>query len=381
MKIDVLLAVGYDPDTRTRKETQVLATAGHQVRILAWDRDDSRPAREFDGPVEVLRSAVRSTWGRGLGQLLYFARLALEYLRLVRHRRPDAIHAVDLPMLLIALGIRPFAGRPRVIYDAFEIYSVMVSHRMPAPVVAGIALLERWAPRLASTVITPGETRAAYFRARGIASVSVPNWSDPPVVEPDRAAARTRLDLPADRFVIAYAGALHPARDLDALLRHAARAPDDLVVIAGQGPDAQRLADAARDLGNVRFLGWLPDPADLLAATDSLYYALREDHPYAQLAAPNNLYTAIAYAVPLVYRPQGELGLLGARHEIGAAFSDDTSLDQAIDRLRVTETRARIRSELAEARGRYTWRRAADALLAVYAANGSAARRDTANGP
>ena len=381
MKIDVLLAVGYDPDARVRKETQALANAGHEVRILAWDRDGTRPLREHDGLVEIRRSTVRSTWGRGLTQTVYLARVAMDYLRLARRRRPDAIHAVDLPMLLVALLIRPFAGRPRIVYDAFEVYSLMVSHRMPRPVVTAIGLLERWAPRHATTVITPGEIRAAHFLAHGIHSVSVPNWSDPPVEEVDRLAARAALGIDSSRFVIAYAGALHPARDLDTLLRHAALAPDDVVLIAGQGPDATRLANVALDLPNVQFLGWLSDPAQLLAAADSLYYALRDDHAYAELAAPNNLYTAIANAIPIVYRAQGELGLMGARHEIGMAFTDAESLELAIDRLRPFEVRERIRRGLREIRDRYTWSRAAEALLAVYAANGSAARSETANGP
>ena len=381
MKVDVLLAVGYDPDVRVRRETQALAAAGHDVRILAWDRDGSRPRREADGPVRVERVPILSRWGRGVGQSRYLAQLAYTYLRRVRARRPDVLHAVDLPMLLIALAIAPLAGRPRVVYDAFELYAVMVSRRMPRPALAVIRWLERRLPRAADLVIAPGEIRVRYLAERGIESVAVPNWIDPPSSPPDRATARAILGLPLDRFILAYAGALHPARDIDLLLDHAERETSDLVVIAGKGEDAPRLAARAAELDNVRMLGWLPDPTALLAAVDAMYYALQPDHPYAVWAAPNNLYAAIAHGVPLVYRPQGELALVGDRHLIGSAFVHAEGLASAIDRLRDPDENARVRTSLRALRDRYSWSRAAEVLVATYPTKGSDATSATANGP
>lgn len=377
----MLLAVGYDPDVRVRRETQALASAGCAVRILAWDRDGTRPRRDVDGPVRVERLAVRSRWGRGWTQLFALPRVFVHYLAAVRRRRPDVLHAVDLPMLVAALLIAPLAGRPRIVYDAFEVYRVMVSHRLPAPILWLSGLLERRLPRRAELVITPGERRRQYFAALGIESICIPNWIDPPAVRPVRAEARLRLGIPADQFCVAYAGALNPARDLDALLRHARRRPDHLVVIAGTGDDEQRLRDAATALPNVRMAGWLADPSDLLAAADAMYYALRPEHPYAALAAPNNLYVAIAHQVPLAYREQGELAEVGAQHEIGVPFSDDIGLDAAFDRLADSEVNARVRAELAALADSYLWATAAERLVRAYPMNGTATSRAIPNGP
>lgn len=366
-RIDVLLGVGYDPDPRVQRETRSLAAAHHEVRILAWDRDGTRRRREADGSVTVERSRIRSSWGRGPVQAFYFARLAITYLLKVRRRRPDVLHAVDLPMLATALLISPFAGRPRIVYDAFEIYAVMVSRRMARPVIAILQWLEMTLPRHADIVIVPGEIRQRYLADRGISSVVVPNWMDPPMTAVDRRRARAELGLPAERFVIGYVGGLQPARDLDALLRHAARTPTDLVVIAGRGEDEARLRSEGGALPNVQFLGWLPDPAALLAALDVLFYALHPDHPYAELAAPNTLYSAIAHAVPLVYRNQGELAILAARHRIGESFSNDDELREAIDRMRDKGTSEAVRTELRDLRNRYSWKQASKRLLQAYA--------------
>jgi hypothetical protein len=378
--VDVLLAVGYDPDVRVRRITQSLARHGYDVRILAWDRDGNRPRRERDGAVAIERVRVRSGWGRGPIQAFFLASVAIRYLRRARRRRPQVLHAVDLPMLGVALLIAPFVGRPRVVYEAFEVYSIMVSHRMPGPMLWLIRFLERTLPRHAALVITPGEMRRAYFARLGIPSVSIPNWIDPPAAPTPRAEARARFAIPPDAFAVAYVGSVHGSRDIDALLRHAGRHPENLVLIAGRGDDEDRIREIAAAAPNVRPLGWLPDPEPLLAAVDAAYYSLRPDHPYAPLAAPNNLYQAIAHAVPLVYRPQGELGSLGARQRIGQPFDDDPSLDAAIERLRDPETNAAIREELRGLQALYRWELAEETLLRAYPRNGTAANSARANG-
>jgi glycosyl transferase family 4 len=379
-KVDVLLAVGYDPDVRVRRETQALAAAGYSVRILAWDRDGTREAIGEDGAVRIERVTVRSRWGRGWTQLLALPRLFAHYLAAVRRLRPDILHAVDLPMLLVAVMIAPLAGRPRIVYDAFEVYRIMMAGRLPRALLWVIGLLEQWLPRRAELVITPGETRRRYFRALGIESVSIPNWVDPPERLVERRIARARLEIPADVFCVAYAGALNPSRDLDALLRHARRRPDHLVIIAGTGPDEVRLRTEAANSPNVRLVGWLADPSDLLGASDALFYALRRNHPYAALAAPNNLYVAIASQIPLAYREQGELAEVGAQHEIGVPFDDDASLDRALDQLAEPEVSARIRTSLRAMARDYRWAAAAERLVRAYPMNGSAARSATPRG-
>ena len=65
-------------------------------------------------------------------QLLYLARAVLAYVPLIRADPPSVLHAVDLPMFIAAILIAPLAGRPRIVYDAFEIYSIMESSQVSA---------------------------------------------------------------------------------------------------------------------------------------------------------------------------------------------------------------------------------------------------------
>jgi hypothetical protein len=392
--------LGYEPDVRLRKTTQSLATAGFDVRILAWDRAGSLPKHEREGPVAIERIRVRSRRGRGLTQLLFLAIVGVAMARRLRRHRPDVVHAVDLPMLLIAVLARPFVGRPKIVYDAFEIYSLMVAHRFPRPILAALGFLERQLPRSADLVITAGASRTRWFERLGVRSLAVPNWPEAAAgvstvpagdVEGDddpdgdravaRLAARRDLGVGPDSFCLAYTGALLASRDLESLLRFAHRHHDDTVLIAGLGDRGGWLGEAAKDMPNVRLLGWLPDPSGVLSAADAIYYALHTDHPYAAYAAPNNLYVAIAHAVPLVYRAQGELADVGNEHEIGRAFTDDASLDVAVAELRDPEVAARIRAALLNLRRAYTWEAAVSPLLAAYPRSERAMNRLNANGP
>ena len=364
-RVDILFGLAY-PDSRVRRAARALADAGYSVRVHAWDRSGRGPRVDQDGPVRIEHAQVRSRSGRGAVQLLYLARAVRQHLPSIRRHRPDVIHAVDLPMLAAALAVRHAAGGPCIVYDAFEIYALMEAHKYPRSVRRAIAWAEGRLPRLADLVITPGERRSAYFARRGIASVVVGNWVDPPRAEVDREGARASLGIAPDSFAIVYAGGLERSRDIDALLRHARRHPEHEVLVAGRGEQEPTVRSAAAELPNVRFLGWLGDPSVLYASADTVYYALHTNHPYSVHPAPNNLYAAIAHGVPLVHRGQGEIGELAGRIDLGERFDDDPSLDAAFDALRSPERQSSVRSALRASRTRFTARAAAAALVAAY---------------
>lgn len=368
LRVDILLAKAYDPDPRVRRTAQALIAAGHDVRVVAWDRSGRRPIEEDDAGIPVRRIHLRSRPSRGWTQAFFLFVVAVRLLPVVRRRRPDVLHAVNLPMLAVALGLAPFLGRrPRIVYDAFEIHSLMGAHRYPDWLVSAIGVIERYLPRLADLVITPGQDRRRYFERLRVRSISIPNWIDPPASIPERDHARELLGIEPDRFVVLYAGGIIGSRDLQPLIDHARRAPRDLVLIAGRGDAEDELARAAAGTPNVRMLGWVADPAALLAAADVLYYALKPDHPYAPHAAPNNLYQAVAYAIPLVYRAQGEIGVVAAEHRIGRTFHDADSLEAALDALRDPSENAAVRAELRGLQDHYRWSRAATLLVEAYA--------------
>ena len=136
--------------------------------------------------------------------------------------------------------------------------------------------------------------------AAGRAQV-LPNPVDPPALPP-REELRARHALSGDTLV--FAGRLAPQKSLDVALRALARLPDVQLVLAGDGPERQRLHGLATELGldgRVRFLGPQPRQAifELLAAADAVVL------PSSWENFPHVLVEALAVGTPVVATDTG----------------------------------------------------------------------------
>jgi glycosyltransferase involved in cell wall biosynthesis len=97
-----------------------------------------------------------------------------------------------------------------------------------------------------------------------------------------RAAARQRLALPADAFIIAGIGRLSYQKNfslfIDVAAAVLAERPTAYFVIAGTGPEEQQLRDRAARLGidqRLRFLGYVNDMPEFYPAVDALLLTSR----------------------------------------------------------------------------------------------------------
>ncbi|ANQ86738.1 glycosyltransferase [Azoarcus olearius] len=147
-----------------------------------------------------------------------------------------------------------------------------------------------------------------------------------------RAAARERLGLPQDAYVIGNVGRLHPDKDQATLLRAFARAraalpTGALVAILGKGRLEAKLKAQAAELGiadAVRFLGQVPNARTAFSAFD--LFALSSDHePFGMV-----LLEAMAAGVPVVATDCG--GAPEVVGDAGALFplGDDAALARLI---------------------------------------------------
>jgi glycosyltransferase involved in cell wall biosynthesis len=124
----------------------------------------------------------------------------------------------------------------------------------------------------------------------------VPNAVDCERFSPgDRAAARSRLGLPQDAFIVGTVSRLVRQKSVNDLIRAATRLPEAFVVIVGEGPERETLEREARTLGErIRFLGHREDVAEFLRAFDVFVLCSRWE------GEPLVLLEAMATAVPWV---------------------------------------------------------------------------------
>lgn len=146
----------------------------------------------------------------------------------------------------------------------------------------------------------------------------VPNGVPPgpfaPVDARARRAARASLGLP-DRPTVAFVGALVPEKGADVVVEHATDFGDDVqVVVAGDGPERDRLEELAARVGphRVRFLGSRADVVPVYHAADVVAFPSRGGD-----AMPATLLEAGLCGIPVVATAIGAIPEVVADDETG----------------------------------------------------------------
>jgi glycosyltransferase involved in cell wall biosynthesis len=230
---------------------------------------------------------------------------------------------------------------------------VIVAHeRSPGPDKTRIHfLVDRWLSRVSDAILAVSpDTAERNARLSGIPRerfTVLPNAVDLAEFAPgDRAAARAALGLPAGDFVVGFAGRLHPVKRLDVLVRAAAAAAGEVanlrLVLAGSGPERERLAALAAELGiaaRTSFLGERADMPAVYPAFDLLCL------PSESEGCSRVLLEAAAAGLPLVATAVGYAAELIGADEAGVLVppGDAGALAAALVRLaREPETRTRM---------------------------------------
>lgn len=271
---------------------------------------------------------------------------------LVRLARGGLLHAHDYKALVLAIAAGAMARAPVVATfhgDTGHLRRVVLYER-----------LARWAARFTRSVAATsgplaGRIRSAAPRTpvhvipNGIPVAALPTAAA-------RAAAREALGLPAGSTVVAFLGRLSPEKAPEVLLR-AVRGTRLRVLVAGEGPLRDAL-EAETEPAQVRFLGFLPDVAPVLAAADVLALPSRTE------GLPMAVLEAMAAGLPVVASAVGSLPeVLGGGAGILVPPGDVSALRLALEGLSVPEARAEL---VAEARRRVESRYSATTMARRY---------------
>lgn len=236
-------------------------------------------------------------------------RFAIGFLpALVRYARGgDLLHAWLTPGTLFGLLAGRLARVPVLVGS--ERGTTYVTRRA-----LHASLLRAEASLLARTsgVVANTSAGAAYVRSRGVPRGKIRvvhnalplGW--PPAVR-ERDEMRRSLGVEAAAFVIVVGASLLPKKDHETLLRAlealSASGLRPTLLVAGDGPERERLERLAADLGieeQVRFLGGRADVPDLLGASDLAVLASKERE-----GCSNFLMEAMALGVPVVTTETG----------------------------------------------------------------------------
>lgn len=355
-------------ETRDLNLARQLRTLGCDVTLVSIQPLVGAPRFPIeDGQHRLLRSPYLRDWVYRLMEAPKGGRLAALLLRLdielFSRRLVDLVSESSYPIdvlqgagLYPAVTARERAGMPVIIRNQG---GTPPRHFLPQVAQADAVIGDGW--------------DADHFEAStGRPLVEIPGGVDLDLFHRVPSTVRQQHDL-IDREVILYVGRFAPLKNV-ALLISAfaalrARRPSAALVLVGEGPLEPTLRGQVERLGlteGVRFVGSVPHQAlaPYYSAADVFALPSRFDN------SPNAVLEAMACEVPVVATSVGGVPRYVANDENGllvppgepAALGD--ALEQVLDS-------AVLRKRLAQAgrttvEDRFTWRRSAEKLLALY---------------
>ena len=256
-----------------------LAPAGYAAG-LAVGLAESEAAVVADARRRGCRLVDVPALGREVRPLADLAALG-QLWALIRRERPQIVHTHTSKAGFLGRLAARLARVPAVIHQP---HGHVFYGYWGAPRTALYVALERWAARWTDRIVTLTERGTEEHLARDIGRpaqyATVPSGVPTAALRaaaPTRAAARARLGLAPDAYIVAALGRLVPVKGFDllveALPRLAGEVPAARVLLVGEGPERAALEARARALGvaaRLHVTGATTEIAAHLAAADVL---------------------------------------------------------------------------------------------------------------
>ena len=304
MRIILLRSTAVMPDPPVEKMASTLITLGHEVKILAWDRDNiyrERTSRKrlTNGEVDIIHFGIPAEYSGGLKNLKALALFELRILRwLMRHHNEyDAIHAFDFDTGFAAMPCcRIF--RKKLIYHVLDYYieGHILSCKMLNPI---IEFFEIRVINAADATIICTEKRKQQISKALPRKLYVIHNTPEATIEPDNSF---QLHGEHNKTKVAYVGVLSRMRLLKETVEAIAQMDSVEMHIGGFGEYEGWIQEAANRFGNIFFYGRLQygqtlaleRQCDIMVA---VYDPSIRNHQYA---APNKFYESLMLGKPII---------------------------------------------------------------------------------
>lgn len=277
-------------------------------RYLSETSDDIRLIR---CPI-LLRRNMRGIW-RLIAPLSFAISSAPVVLWTVLRRRPDVVFCVEptlfaAPMALLAAKL--ISARAVLHVQDFEIDAAFAVGHLRGRLARELAAWgERLVLRRFDQVVSISNKMRDGLICKGVRPECISvvrNWVDLDRIRPLSGPNRFRkeLALPDETFVVLYAGTIGAKQALHLLLDVAERFADEqksvVFVIAGEGPEKQRLSARYSGLPNVRFMALQPEDKLCELLNLANLHVLPQGQGIADLVLPSKLGGMLASGKPIL---------------------------------------------------------------------------------
>ena len=286
------------PDPRVEKEAVSLVEAGHQVRVIGWDRSASLPVHVRKDHYEIHRIPIRSHYGTGLSNLPQLIRWQIRlFLWLFTHRKEyDALHACDFDTVLPCMAMKLVFGK-KLVYDIFDFYPDHL-RRTPGLIKSVLRAFDYWIINQVDAVILVDDSRRAQIKSTSPKRLFL-IYNSPADV------SRQFQDYepsPKGGLRLAYIGLFQKERGLLEVAALMKQHPEWTLDMAGFGGDEEAVLTACRDTANINLHGIVPyeKALHLSAKADVLFATYDPGIPNHKYSSPNKVFEAMMLSKPIV---------------------------------------------------------------------------------
>ncbi len=364
MRVLMLLSNPYLPDARVYREARSLISHGHEVTVLAWDREGTHKREEMMEGIRVIRTGPKARGKRHF--VSDVRRFWKDALKASEGLEFDALHSHDFDTLPLGVKIKKKRRVP-LVFDAHETYSEMIRIDVPGFVASFVQFLENHYLKKVDRVIVVNEHQR-YFYSKRISKdrISV-IMNAKPVLKDAEKARRLRKELGLeDSLSLIYIGALEPKRFVRQLADLAGTLPGVKVVIGGYGSQKDYIEKQSKRKKDLIFLDFVhPDDVIPYSAAADMIVAMYEEVQTDRIVT--KFFDAVAAGRGMVVADNGELTAeLVKRY--GGGVTCEYSLESfrnaisSLDKERVAE----MGRNMEKLRAQYSWDAMEKRLLKLY---------------
>ncbi|MCS3901416.1 glycosyltransferase family 4 protein [Methanococcus voltae] len=374
MKIVMTATNPVTNDPRIIKEAKALNEAGHNITIVAWDRDCKNPSETTKEGIEIIRIPVKASYGSMkdfIKNLPLFYKKAYKILKKLDF---DAIHTHDFDTAFLGYVIKKQGKKNtnktnpiKWVYDIHDLYESFIEKNNPN-LAKLISKMDVILMKNADDLIVVNEKfinlideRINDKKVLGKIKI-VRNTINPPKIT---------LKSPADKpdFMVFYGGVLSKTRYIMEMI-NICEELDIKMTIAGMGVLENEIIAHSKESKNIRFLGKLPhdkllDEMNNYSLNFAIYDPVIRNN---QLATPNKLFESMCMGIPIIVTKGSVMGDIVEKNNCGLTVDfDEKSVKEAILKLKSDKEFFNTLSKNAvDAYPNYVWDKQVEELKKIY---------------
>lgn len=369
MRVLMTLSNAFTHDPRVYNEALSLVKNGHQVTILAWDRDKKNKKREVIDGINVVRfhnTKFMDIIPYDIFRLHFWWKNGYK-LALKQHEKKnfDVIHCHDLDTLPIGVKLKKKLGLP-LIYDAHEIWGYMVARDIPEWWAKRFLEKEKSLVKKVDHIITVNEPLKEYFIGITKSPITL-------VMNCKPLQKTEYVPTNNEYFTILYIGTLNESRFILGLSDAVKGLSDVKCIIGGKGKTeyVDILRDRCSKISNIKFIGVVPrdDVLTLTKKADLIICMTNPDDKNNSIALANKQFEAMVCGKPIISTKGTYPGKFTEREDVGQnAEFDQQDLRQKIIKLKDNPKLCEKlgKNALNTAIREYNWKKQEEKLVSVY---------------